>query len=158
HAVEEVLRSVGVLDVAALFAPAVVEACLRRRAREIELGGTTFVATEVRAPRAGTLRELYGSLAPIGVVTETEDELIACPGRDQPVSAGDRVTLLGTRRELAAAGLADDDPRAHASAKAGAHLRAFAKRRAGAFAEVLDRPIRIALLLGVLLLLVSTLV
>ncbi|HTZ88258.1 MAG TPA: NAD-binding protein, partial [Solirubrobacteraceae bacterium] len=158
HAVEEVLRSVGVLDVAALFAPAVVEACLRRRAREIELGGTTFVATEVRAPHAGTLRELYGSLAPIGVVTEAEDKLIACPGRDQPVSMGDRVTLLGTRRELAAAGLADDDPRAHASAKAGAHLRAFAKRRAGAFAEVLDRPIRIALLLGVLLLLVSTLV
>ncbi len=32
HAVEEVLRSVGVLDVAALFAPAVVEAC-RRPAR-----------------------------------------------------------------------------------------------------------------------------
>lgn len=158
HAVEEVLRSVGVLDVAALFAPAVVEACLRRRAREIELGGTTFVATEVRASRAGTLRELYGSLAPIGVVTEAEDELIACPGRDQPVSSGDRVTLLGTREELAAAGLADDRPNARTTAGAGAHLRAFAKRRAGAFAEVLDRPIRIALLLGLLLLLVSTLV
>jgi Trk K+ transport system NAD-binding subunit len=158
RAVEEVLRSVGVLDVAALFAPAVVEACLRRRAREIELGDTTFIATEVRAPRAGTLRELYGSLAPIGVVTEAEDELIACPGRDQQVSAGDRVTLLGTREELADAGLAPDRPRAHATASASAHLRAFAKRRAGAFAEVLDRPIRITLLLGLLLLLVSTLV
>ncbi|HUA73684.1 MAG TPA: NAD-binding protein [Solirubrobacteraceae bacterium] len=158
HAVEEVLRSVGVLDVAALFAPAVVEACLRRRAREIELGGTRFVATEVRAPRAGTLRELYGSLAPIGVVTEPEDELIACPGRDQRVSAGDRVTLLGTHEQLAEAGLEDEHPRAHATAGAAARMRAFAKRRAGAFAEVLDRPIRITLLLGVLLLLVSTLV
>ena len=46
------------------------------------------------APRDGTLRELYGSLAPIGVVTEAEDELIACPGRDQRVSAGDRVTVI----------------------------------------------------------------
>ena len=35
HAVEDALRSVGVLDVAALFAPAVVEACLGRRAREL---------------------------------------------------------------------------------------------------------------------------
>src|ERR1700690_3368298 len=56
HAVEEVLSSVGVLDVAALFAPAVVEACLGRRAREILLGDTLFVAAEVIAPQDGTLR------------------------------------------------------------------------------------------------------
>jgi len=43
HALEGVLSSVGVLDVAALFAPAVVETCLARRARQIELGGTEFV-------------------------------------------------------------------------------------------------------------------
>ena len=49
HAVEEVLGSVGVLDVAALFAPAVVEACLGRLARDILLGDTLFVAAEVRS-------------------------------------------------------------------------------------------------------------
>jgi Trk K+ transport system NAD-binding subunit len=109
HAVEGVLRSVGVLDVAALFAPAVVETCLGRRARAIELGETEFVAAEVLAPRDGTLRELYGSLAPIGVVTEVGDELVACPGRDQRVAARDRVTLLGTRAELREAGLVREE-------------------------------------------------
>ncbi len=102
HAVEEVLRSVGVLDVAALFAPSVVEACVGRRARDILLGDTLFVAAEVIAPADATLRELYGSLSPIGVVTEADDELIACPGRDQLVARGDRVTLLGTQRRAQA--------------------------------------------------------
>ena len=80
HAVEEVLHSVGVLDVAALFAPSVVEACIGHRAREIVLGDTAFVAAEVIAPRNGTLREIYGHLAPIGVVTEATEELIHAPG------------------------------------------------------------------------------
>ncbi len=73
HAVEEVLGSVGVLDVAALFAPSVVEACIGHRARDIALGEELFVAAETIAPRDGTLRELYGSLAPIGVVTDAEE-------------------------------------------------------------------------------------
>ena len=161
HAVEDVLSSVGVLDVAALFAPAVVEACIGRRARDIELGDTHFVAAEVAAPRDGTLRELYGSLAPIGVVTDAADELIACPGRDQRVSAKDRVTLLGTREELDAAGLAPTH-RHHllTSGEEGA-----AARIAGAFTRVIstvlsiaDRPLRIAAALGFALLIVSTLV
>ena len=117
HALEGVLRSVGVLDVAALFAPAVVETCLGRRAREIELGETSFVAAEVIAQRGATLRELYGSLAPIGVVTEAE-EVIACPGRDHTVSAGDRVTLLGTHAELDAAGLGQRESSAGATSGA----------------------------------------
>jgi Trk K+ transport system NAD-binding subunit len=158
HAVEEVLSSVGVLDVAALFAPAVVEACLGRRAREILLGDTRFVAAEVIAPREGTLRELYGSLAPIGVVTEAEDELIACPGRDQVVSTGDRVTLLGTHEELDSAGLA----RRHAHAGEIADLRARARARAmrltRAILETADKPLRIALALGIVLLVISSVV
>ena len=158
HAVEQVLHSVGVLDVAALFAPAVVETCVGRRAREIELGDTSFVAAEVLAPRDGTLRELYGSLAPIGVVREAEDELIACPGRDQPVSARDRVTLLGTRAELEAAGLSQREASPSAPAALRARGRSFLKRSAGAVSGVVDRPLRIALLLGLALLLLSTLV
>lgn len=158
HAVEEVLRSVGVLDVAALFAPAVIEACLGRQAREIELGETSFVAAEVVAPRDGTLRELYGSLAPIGVVAGDEDRVIACPGRDQRVGSGDRVTLLGTHEQLVEVGLAHHHARRGEGPAAGARLRAFAKRRTRAIADILDRPIRIALLLGLLLLIASTLV
>ncbi len=158
HAVEGVLRSVGVLDVAALFAPAVVETCLGRRARAIKLGETEFVAAEVLAPRDGTLRELYGSLAPIGVVTEADDELIACPGRDQPVSARDRVTLLGTRAELHEAGLVRQETSASGTAAATARARSFVKRQRSAIAQIIDRPLRIALSLGVALLAISTVV
>jgi voltage-gated potassium channel Kch len=158
HAVEGVLSSVGVLDVAALFAPAVVETCVGRLAREIELGDTSFVTAEVIAPRDGTLRELYGSLAPIGVVIEADDEVIACPGRDQAVSARDRVTLLGTRAEMDEAGIAPRELAAGAAASLRANARSFAKRTWGALSGIVDRPLRIALLLGVLLLVVSTLV
>ena len=157
HAVEGVLSSVGVLDVAALFAPAVVETCLGRRARKIELGETEFVAAEVIAPRDATLRELYGSLAPIGVVTEAE-EVIACPGRDQAVSAGDRVTLLGTHAELDAAGLDQREPRAGATSQLSARARSFLRRLSGAVTGVVDRPLRIALALGLVLLVISTVV
>jgi Trk K+ transport system NAD-binding subunit len=159
HAVEEVLSSVGVLDVAALFAPAVVEACIGRRARDITLGHTKFVAAEVSAPHDGTLRELYGSLAPIGVVTDAHDELIACPGRDQAVSAKDRVTLLGTHEELQHAGLI---PRAgsHAGSRAslGTRVRHTAMRAGRSVSSIADRSLRIAVGLGLTLLVLSTLV
>jgi Trk K+ transport system NAD-binding subunit len=158
HALEAVLGSVGVLDVAALFAPAVIETCLDRRARELVLGDTAFIAAEVQAPRNATLRELYGSLAPIGVVTEADDRLIACPGRDQRVCAGDRVTLMGTPAELATAGLGQRQADVSRVSETSARLRAFAKRSSGAILGVVDRPVRIALVLGVVLTIVSTVV
>ncbi len=158
HAVEGVLSSVGVLDVAALFAPAVVETCIGRLAREIELGDTSFVAAEVVVARDGTLRELYGNLAPIGVVTQSDDEVIACPGRDQQVSARDRVTLLGTRAELDEAGIALRQTPPGAAASLRANARSLFKRTWGALSGIVDRPLRIALVLGVVLLVVSTLV
>ncbi|MCF7551417.1 TrkA family potassium uptake protein [Pseudonocardia sp. WMMC193] len=83
-----------VLDVAALAAPSVVEACLGRRPHPLDLGGRRFVVTTVEAPRAGTLRSLYGVLAPLAA----EDAL--CPGRDHPVAAGEEVTLIGTPEEF----------------------------------------------------------
>jgi len=158
HAVEEVLRSVGVLDVAALFAPSVVEACVGRRARDILLGDTLFVAAEVLAPADGTLRDLYGSLSPIGVVTDAEDELIACPGRDQRVSRRDRVTLLGTHAELEAAGLAPRKIRAGETANLRSRTRSGGARVARALSSVADLPLRVTLGLGLALLLLSTLV
>jgi Trk K+ transport system NAD-binding subunit len=81
-----------VLDVAALSAPSVVEACLGLRAHDVDVAGRRFVAAEVVAPRAGTLRELYGDLAPLSVVGSAP---AVCPGRDHAVAAGDRVTLAG---------------------------------------------------------------
>jgi Trk K+ transport system NAD-binding subunit len=158
HAVEEVLGSVGVLDVAALFAPAVVEACIGRRARDIALGDTRFVAVETIAPRDGTLRELYGSLAPIGVVTDAADELIACPGRDQRVHAKDRVTLFGTQDELDLAGLSHRHVRTSEIAGLGLRARDAVTRVIRSVLSIADRPLRIAVGLGLGLLVLSALV
>jgi Trk K+ transport system NAD-binding subunit len=53
---------VAVLDVAGLSAPSVVEACLREGAQEMTLSGERFLAVRTTAPRAASLRELYGDL------------------------------------------------------------------------------------------------
>ena len=66
--------------------------------------------------------------------------------------------MLGTHEQLADACLAPLYTRARETPSASARLRAFAKRRSGAIADIVDRPIRLALLLGLLLLLASTLV
>jgi Trk K+ transport system NAD-binding subunit len=158
HAVEEVLGTVGVLDVAALFAPSVVEACTGHRARDILLGKTQFVAAEVIAPRDGTLREIYGHLAPIGVVTEATEELIACPGRDQQVSAKDRVTLLGTVEELDEAGLRQRGAGDGEISNLRARTTATVKRGVRSMLSLADRPLRIGLALGLALLIASTVV
>jgi Trk K+ transport system NAD-binding subunit len=158
RAVEEVLGSVGVLDVGALFAPSVVEVCLGRRARDILLGDTLFVTAEVVATRDGSLRELYGSLAPIGVVTEAGDDLIACPGRDQLVSAGDRVTLFGTHEELDEAGHSHRQVLAREFSDISTRMRGAARRVLRTVLSIADRPLRVAGALGVVLLVISTLV
>jgi Trk K+ transport system NAD-binding subunit len=158
NAVEEVTGAATVLDVAAMFAPSVIEACVGRRAHNIDIGSTRFVTVETTAPREGSLRELYGSLAPLGVVTQSADELIICPGRDLAVEVGDRVTLIGTEAEIESAGLAPSSGAAvelgHAGVRALRRVRNLLRRLA---AEA-DRALRIAIALGFLLLVVSTLV
>jgi len=106
-AVGRALTQVGVavLDVAGLSAPSVVEACLQAETQEIELSGELFTIARTVAPRAGSLRELYGALAPVAVVPAAGDDVAVCPGRDHPVAAGDSVTLIATPEELRAAGL-----------------------------------------------------
>jgi Trk K+ transport system NAD-binding subunit len=158
HAVEEVLSTVGVLDVAALFSPAVVEACMGRQAREIPLGDERFVVTEARAPHDATLRELYGSLAPIGVLSDSDGSLIACPGRDQHVAGGDRVTLLGTHEQLQAAGIGVRQTGPREGPDLSTRVRSSAKRVSKSLLEIADRPLRVAIGLGLLLLVVSALV
>jgi Trk K+ transport system NAD-binding subunit len=83
-AVGRALAQVGVLvlDVAGLSAPSVVEACLRTGAQEISLSGERFTITRTVAPKAGSLRELYGALAPIAVAPGAGGDVTVCPGRD----------------------------------------------------------------------------
>ena len=89
---------------AGLFAPAVIDACMYRSSHDVLLGEERFVAAEVGVGGAGTLRELFGDLVPVGVV-RADGELVVCPGRDLGVAPGDRVTLLGKPEELADAEL-----------------------------------------------------
>jgi Trk K+ transport system NAD-binding subunit len=106
-AVGRALTQVGVavLDVAGLSAPSVVEACLGGNSQELSLSGEPYIAIRTTAAQAGTLRELYAALPPIAVIPAAGGEVVICPGRDEPVAAGDEVTLIGTPEELRAIGL-----------------------------------------------------
>jgi Trk K+ transport system NAD-binding subunit len=158
RAVEEKTGDATLIDVAAMFAPSVVEACVKRRAHDIKIGSTHFVTIEVVAPRDDTLRELYGSLVPLGVAGRAEGGTVVCPGRDHRVREGDRVTLLGTREEIEARGFGS-------RLTAGAEFQQNRERLVGRIRQTMallrtdaDRGLRIALGLGFLLLVVSTLV
>ncbi len=158
RAVEEQTDEATVIDVATLFSPPVIEACIKRRAHDIKIGTTHFVTVEVVPPRDATLRELYGSLVPLGVAGDGDTEPIVCPGRDHAVGDRDRVTLLGTREEIEAHGLG-------ARLSAGAEINETGRRLIGAlrrlFAMLLSdsgRSLRIAIGLGVALLVASSLI
>jgi Trk K+ transport system NAD-binding subunit len=157
RAVEEISGVATVLDVASLFAPSVVEACLRRRAHDIELGSVRFVTIEVISPRRATLRDLYGSLVPLGVAGGSDRAPVVCPGRDLVVEAGDRVTLLGTRDELDAAGLGSHHAAASEVQEAGVRAVRVMRRLVGLLRSDSDRSLRLALGLAIVLVLGSTL-
>ncbi len=156
-AVASVTGEGSVLDVAGLFAPSVVEGCVGHNAHELALGDERFVAVDVVAPRLGTLRRLYGDLAPIGVVT-ADEKLIVCPGRDEVVRAGDRVTVLGTREAVAAAGIATHATPHETAGTVGRVLANRLARAAQGAADATDRAVRATLLVGLLGMLVSAIV
>lgn len=99
----------AVLSVADLTASSVVEACLRRTTHVIPAAGVDFIVSGATVPREGTLRGIYGDLAPVAVVhgegSPTPGEVVACPGRDLAVREGDWATMIGTGEELAAQGI-----------------------------------------------------
>jgi Trk K+ transport system NAD-binding subunit len=125
----------SVLDVAALAAPAVVEACRGTRPRTMVLAGQAFCAADLTVDREATLRELYGELAPIAVSRggDGRHETLVCPGRDVVVHPGDRVTALGTPGEFTALHVADVPPGVTLRHAAGA--RSSGARRAAEVAE-----------------------
>src|ERR1039457_3915340 len=90
------------------------------------LSGERFTAARTTAPRAASLRELYGALAPIAVVPADGGDVVVCPGRDFAVAAGDDVTLIGTREELRTAGVSGQA--GALGSGLGGHLPATARR------------------------------
>ena len=109
----------AILDVADLAAPSVVEACLARTTHVISAAGIEFVVSDTEAPRDGTLREIYGDLAPVAVIhgedSPNPGELVPCPGRDLRVREGDWTVMIGTADEFAAEGIAVAPPTVRSS-------------------------------------------
>lgn len=156
RAVEEATGSGSALDVAGLFAPAVVDACMRKTVHDVVLGKERFVAAEVAVGEGGTLRSLFGDLVPVGVATRG-GELVVCPGRDHEVDSGDLVTVLGKPEELEAAKVE------HSANPADAHdgtrgMRRFFRRLSRTLADSADRAVLITIALGLVLLVISTIV
>ena len=89
----------SVLDVAALAAPSFVEVCLRHPIHELEIDDERFAVAQVTvADDEGshrTFRGHFGNLAPVAIMPGDGSPMACCPGRDHPVSAGDRVAVLG---------------------------------------------------------------
>lgn len=102
-AVENVTGKGSVLDVAGLFAPAVVSTCMGSDADHLDIDGEEFVAATVYVESDGTLRSQFGDLAPIGVARADSDELLIGPSRDLMAHAGDRACVIGTAEELRSA-------------------------------------------------------
>jgi voltage-gated potassium channel Kch len=104
----------AILDVADLAAASVVEACLARTTHTISVAGIDFVISGADAPRDATLREIFGDLAPVAVIhdekSDTPGDVVACPGRDYRVRAGDWTAMIGTAEELAAQGVSNPRP------------------------------------------------
>jgi Trk K+ transport system NAD-binding subunit len=99
----------AIFNVAELAAPSVVEACLARTTHPFEAAGIKFVASGSEAPRDGTLREIYGDLAPVAIIrgenSPAAGEVVACPTRNHPVHAGDWTMMIGTADEAAERGI-----------------------------------------------------
>jgi Trk K+ transport system NAD-binding subunit len=104
----------AILDVADLAAPSVVEACLARTTHTISAAGVDFVISGTDVPRDGTLRDIYGDLAPVAVIhgekSAKPGHVAACPGRDLRVHEGDWTAVIGTADELAAQDIAVAKP------------------------------------------------
>jgi TrkA-N domain len=77
-AVSHLVTSGAALDVAALAAPSLVQACLGGGQLDLDLAGQRFAVTETVVTRPGTLRSIYGDLVPIAV------NRTPGPGRDLP--------------------------------------------------------------------------
>lgn len=100
RAVERVNGAGAVLDVASLAAPTLAESCLDLTERRLQIDGHAFVIQELQADSNGSLRTLFGDLAPVAVIAGVDGRMQICPGRDTVVAAGDTVVVVGSTDDL----------------------------------------------------------
>jgi Trk K+ transport system NAD-binding subunit len=154
RAVARVTGAGTVLDVATLAAPAFVEACLARRAHQLELGGEEFRILEQTVTESGTLRALFGDLAPVAVVPGNGSPVAICPGRDLHVEIGDRVVIVGTSADLDDRRLFAPPDEAHGNGRESAVLLGW--RYVNGFLRETERSMRITVVALISLAVFST--
>jgi len=152
RAVTEITGPGTVLDVAGLAAPSIVDVCTRTDIHQLELGGRPFVIVDQPSPRAGTLRSVFGDLAPLAVVSEAHGVEI-CPGRDTEVEKGDRVTVIATPAEMEVVGLPTSAE--HARPWWGVRAVDWSRRIVRSTWDLADRPLKINLAVLVAVVLVG---
>lgn len=158
HAVADVTGSGSVLDVAELAAPSVVEACLQRASHRLDLDGDEFVVAAVPVAHATTLRREFRELAPVAVVSGSDDSVTVCPGRDHAVVAGDTVHVVGTPAELDDVGLAwRGDTRTTATTRWRVLMESL-RHAGGSLLSEADRSLRLAVAALFLVVVVATVV
>ncbi len=153
-AVENVTGTGSVLDVAGLFAPAVVSTCMGSDADHLDIEGEEFVAATVYVENEGTLRAQFGDLAPIGVARADSDELLIGPSRDLMAHPGDRACVIGTADELRTAHIDIDFEESDERG----FLRRQRDRAARTWRVIVDHSdsaLKLTLLLGLLMAIVS---
>lgn len=155
RALEPIARPGGVFDVAELATTSLVEAVLGRTTHELTLGGQDFLVTTFVSPRGGTFRSLWGDMTPIALTPANGGPALSCPSRDQTVTTGDLVTLLGTQQKFDAIGLTPARTRAAPSRRS---WRRRLRETLAAVNDGLDRPFRIAFAVLVVLSLISVVV
>jgi Trk K+ transport system NAD-binding subunit len=152
-ALRSVIGDPMVLDVATLASPSLVQACRNEPVHDLPIEGVEFVAAEAECRDEGSLRDLYGDLVPLAVVPAGSTEVEVCPGRDFRVSAGDKVTMLGTPDDLARVGIE------RATALRGGASRRLGRDRIATLRRMWPEfpgPLRLVLLAIVALVLLST--
>jgi Trk K+ transport system NAD-binding subunit len=145
----------AVIDVAELASSAFVEAALDRTTHAVRMGGVEFLIETVQVSGPGSLRDLWGDLAPIAMRRTDDTGPIACPGRDELVKPGDLVTFIGTERDYRGAHL---DPQVQRGTLPGPTLRRRAREVFAAVSDAVDRPFRIAFAVLIGLAVVSVIV
>ena len=142
----------SVLDVARLASASIVEAALGHGVRHLELGPHPFAVANSKVRRDGTLRSLYGDLAPLAIM-RTDGSTELSPGRDTEVVVGERVVMIGSPDGIEASGLGQR--RRHSTIQSRDARRSLIRDLVAG----IDRPVRYALaaLVGLVLISVTVL-
>jgi Trk K+ transport system NAD-binding subunit len=168
------LPGVQVLSLEAKAGPGFVQACVQSEILHgFRAGRQPLEVLDVSVRRKASFRELFGSLTPITLRRLDPDEpLELCPGRDTMLGPGDRISVLGRPQDFDEHGILvrDDDVAEALVALSSGEMRDVAQRRwsprrslrsarasVSALIGEIDRPVRIAALLVLAIMIGSTL-